>query len=62
MCIELVSVDAPLERMTQIVRNLANELQWEARWNGETFVVHPPRAEANTDAESVEKDFSDAGI
>ena len=37
MHIEIVGADLPLTEITRVVRRMADELGWEAHWNGEKF-------------------------
>jgi len=37
--IEIVNAGVSLERMTRVVRHMAEDLQGEARWDGTTFYV-----------------------
>jgi hypothetical protein len=39
MHIEIVGADLPLAEITQVVRHMAEELGWEAHWDGEKFLV-----------------------
>lgn len=42
--IEIVNAGVPLERMTRVVRHVAEDLQGEASWDGTTFYVQFPDA------------------
>jgi hypothetical protein len=37
MHIEIVGADLPLAEITRVVRHMAEELGWEAHWDGEKF-------------------------
>ncbi|MCL4525211.1 MAG: hypothetical protein M1492_01705 [Gammaproteobacteria bacterium] len=39
MHIEIVGADLPLAEVTRVVRRMAEELGWEAHWDGERFQV-----------------------
>ena len=39
MHIEIVGADLPLVEVTRVVRRMAEELGWEAHWDGERFQV-----------------------
>ncbi|MBU2743599.1 hypothetical protein HF670_04040 [Acidithiobacillus thiooxidans] len=39
MHIEIVGADLPLVEVTRVVRRMADELGWEAHWDGEKFQV-----------------------
>ena len=42
MHIEIVSCDLPLERISQIVLRMAEELDGDVRWDGEVFRIEVP--------------------
>jgi hypothetical protein len=39
MHIEIVSADLPLAEVSRVVKRMAEELGWEAHWDGEKFQV-----------------------
>ena len=39
MHIEIVGADLPLAEVSRVVKRMADELGWEARWDGERFLV-----------------------
>jgi hypothetical protein len=39
MHIEIVGADLPLVEVTRVVRRMAEELGWEAHWDGKRFQV-----------------------
>ncbi|MBU2852927.1 hypothetical protein [Acidithiobacillus ferriphilus] len=39
MHIEIVGANLPLTEVTRVVRRMAEELGWEAHWDGERFQV-----------------------
>ncbi|MGK9450302.1 hypothetical protein ACSSZE_03415 [Acidithiobacillus caldus] len=39
MHIEIVGADLPLAEVSRVVRRMADELGWEAHWDGEKFWV-----------------------
>jgi hypothetical protein len=39
MHIEIVGADLPLVEVTRVVRRMAEELGWEAHWDGKLFQV-----------------------
>lgn len=39
MHIEIVGADVPLAEVSRVVRRMAEELGWEAHWDGEKFWV-----------------------
>ena len=53
MHIEIVGEDLPLAEVTRVVRRMAEELGWEAHWDGERFQVREgctlPRGECHED-------------
>ncbi|OFA15393.1 hypothetical protein A4U49_13140 [Acidithiobacillus ferrivorans] len=45
MRIEIVGIDLPLARISDVVRAVAKELNAEARWDGKTFhIITKPEA------------------
>lgn len=45
MHIEIVGAELPLAEVSRVVKRMADELGWEAHWDGERFLVEKPNDE-----------------
>ena len=57
MHIEIVGADLPLAEVTRVVRRMAEELGWEAHWDGEKFLVR----EGGFDEDGFRAVYADGG-
>ncbi len=57
MHIEIVGADLPLAEITRVVRHMAEELGWEAHWDGEKFCV----SKGGCDADGLDVVHADGG-